>query len=190
LTEDWNLISRTILPIKYQNDIFGPSGTQFGLGGTTESLWASPVQPTSFGIIWGVEPALHIPTATDSLLGVGEWGAGPTVVGLTQAGPWAVGMLSNHIWSFDGDEINSTYAQPFVNYTTPNAWTYGLNTESTYNWTTNEWSVPINATISNLVTIGGQRVSFQVGGRYYAESSTGGASAWGGRLQATLLFPK
>ena len=42
LNEDWNLISRTIVPIAYQNDIAGPSGDQFGLGDTTQSLFFSP----------------------------------------------------------------------------------------------------------------------------------------------------
>ena len=47
-------------------------------------------------------------------------------------------MLANHIWSFAGDDdrsdINSTFLQPFVSYTTKDAWTFTLNTESTYNW--------------------------------------------------------
>ena len=98
--------------------------------------------------------------------------------------------LGNHIWSFGGNDINSSYLQPFLNYTTPTAWTFGLNTESTYNWTTSEWSIPINATISKLVNIGGQRVSLQSGVRYYASSTTGGADGWGGRLSVTFLFPK
>ena len=190
LNEEWNLISRTILPVIYQHDIAGSSGTQFGLGDTTQSLWFSPVKPTSFGLIWGLGPAIYVPTSTDSLLGVGEWGAGPTVVGLVQEGPWTIGYLGNHIWSFGSDDINSTYMQPFLNYTTPSAWTFGLNTESTYNWESSEWKIPINGTISKLVKIGGQRVSLQAGLRYYAESTTGGADGWGGRLSVTLLFPK
>jgi hypothetical protein len=166
------------------------SGSQFGLGDTTQSLWLSPVDPTSFGLIWGVGSIIYLPTSTDSLLGPGVWGAGPTVVGLTQKGPWTIGGLGNHVWSFGSNTINSTFLQPFLNYTTPTAWTFGLNTESTYNWATNEWSIPINATISKLVNIGGQRVSLQGGVRYYAASSTGGADGWGGRLSATFLFPK
>lgn len=45
LNEDWNLISRTILPIIWQNDIAGPSGEQFGLGDTVQSLFLSPSTP-------------------------------------------------------------------------------------------------------------------------------------------------
>ena len=190
LNDEWNLISRTIVPIKTQNNKFGLSGSQFGLGDVTQSLWFSPKEPTSAGLIWGVGPVFYLPTATDPRLGAGKWGAGPTVVGLVQRGPWTVGGLANHIWSFGGTDINSSYVQPFLSYTTSNAWSYTLNAESTYNWNTNEWSVPINAMVSKLVNIGGQRISLQAGARYYAMSSTGGATGWGGRLAATFLFPR
>ena len=144
LTDDWNLISRTILPVIYQETSSGwNSDSQFGLGNTTQSLWLSPVEPTPNGLIWGVGPVFYLPTATDDALGPDTWGAGPTVVGLTQKGPWTAGFLGNHIWSIDSDDINSTYLQPFLNYTTPSAWTFGLNTEASYNWTGGGWSVPI-----------------------------------------------
>jgi hypothetical protein len=35
----------------------------------------------------------------------------------------------------------------------PDAWTFALNTESTYDWKAHEWSVSINFTISKLVRI-------------------------------------
>lgn len=69
LNDDWNLISRTILPIAWQDDIAGPSGDQFGLGDITQSLFFSPAKPTGNGIIWGAGPVFLLPTATDDLLG-------------------------------------------------------------------------------------------------------------------------
>jgi hypothetical protein len=60
------------------------------------------------------------------------------VVGLVQTGPWTYGALANHIWSVAGSDsrpdISSTFLQPFLAYTTPDAWTYTLNLESTYDW--------------------------------------------------------
>ena len=93
LSDDWNLISRTILPIAYQNDIAGPSGDQFGLGDTVQSLFLSPTKPGPGGIIWGLGPVFLVPTATDGLLGGEQWGAGPTGVALKQSGPWTYGIL-------------------------------------------------------------------------------------------------
>jgi hypothetical protein len=194
LNDDWNLISRTILPIAWQNDIAGPSGDQFGLGDTTQSLFLSPAKPTENGIIWGAGPVILLPTATDDLLGSGKWGAGPTAVVLTQRGPWTIGALANHIWSFAGDDdrsdVNSTFLQPFVAYTTKDAWTFTLNTESTYNWEADEWSVPINFQVAKLLVIDKQPVSLFAGLRYWADSPDSGPDGVGVRAGITLLFPK
>ena len=191
LNDEWNLISRTIIPIKSQSDIFGSSGTQTGIGDTIQSFWLSPITPTSSGLIWGIGPVIYLPTATDSLLGAGKWGGGPTAIALTQKGPWTVGAMANHIWSFDnGDTINTTFLQPFVSYALPDAWSLTLTSESTYNWNTEEWQVPINAAVSKLVQIGNQPISFQAGVGYYAKSTTAGADDWRARLAVTYLFPK
>lgn len=97
INEDWNLISRTILPVIDQSDIFPGSGSQSGLGDTTQSLFFSPKKPTKGGVVWGVGPALLIPTATDDLLGGEKWAAGPTAVILKQEGHWTIGVLVNQL---------------------------------------------------------------------------------------------
>jgi hypothetical protein len=194
LNEDWNLISRTILPVTWQNDIAGPSGSQFGLGDVVQSFFLSPAKPTGSGIIWGAGPVFLIPTATDDLLGGEKWGAGPTVVALKQEGPWTYGVLANHIWSFAGSDdrsdISSTFVQPFLSYTTPDAWTFALNTESTYDWEAEEWSVPINFTVSKLVKIDKKPISLTAGVRYWAAAPENGPEGVGFRLAVTFLFPK
>jgi len=194
LNADWNLITRVILPVTSQDDIFPGAGDQFGLGDTTVSVFFSPVKPAFGKWIWGVGPVAVLPTATDDLLGGEKWGLGPTAVVLTQSGPWTVGALANQVWSVAGDsdrtDINNTFLQPFVSYTTATAWTYTLNTESSYDWEADEWSVPINAQVSKLTRIGKQPVSFGVGARYWANSSPTGPEGWGARAFMTFLFPK
>lgn len=110
-----------------------------------------------------------IPTGTDSLLTAGKFGLGPTGVALKQEGPWTFGMLFNHVWSVAGWErrpnVSNTFLQPFMAYTTQDAWTFTLNTESTYDWRAENWSVPLNFMLAKLTKIGGQPVQFQVGTR-------------------------
>lgn len=193
LNDDWNVISRTIVPIVWQNDIAGNSGYQSGLGDITQSLFFSPKNPGPGRLIWGVGPVFLFPTSTDSLLSARKWGAGPTGVALKQQGPWTYGMLANHIWSFAGSDsrpdVNSTFLQPFISYTTPDAWTFSLNTESTYNWTADTWSVPINFGVAKLVKFGRQPIQLQAGVRYWAVSPDSGPEGFGGRLSMTFLFP-
>jgi len=189
---DLNLITRTIIPVVSQEDLFPGAGSQFGLGDINMSLFFSPRQPTSGGIVWGVGPVALLPTATNSKLGAEKWGAGPAVVVLTMRGPWTVGALANHIWSFAGDsdrqDISNTFLQPFVAYTFPSAWTVSLQTESSYNWKTEKWSVPINASVSRLVRFGRLPVSLQGGVGYWAESPASGPEGWRFRLQANLVL--
>jgi hypothetical protein len=130
LNRDWNLISRTVTPIIAQRNVVGTS-SQFGIGDVLQSFFISPNSAEPF--VWGVGPAILIPTATDDVLGSGKLGLGPTAVVLKQRGGWTVGTLANHIWSVAGDDdradVNSTFVQPFICYTTRTAWTYTANTE-------------------------------------------------------------
>lgn len=194
IDDDWNMISRTILPIIDQDDIFPGAGSQFGLGDITQSLFFSPSHVGESGIIWGAGPAFLVPTGTDELLSAEKWGAGPTLVVLKQSGGWTYGVLANHIWSFAGDsereDVNSTFLQPFLNYTTHDAWTFGINSESTYDWEAEQWSVPFNFTVTKLVTVGHQPISIGGGVRYWADSTDGGPHGVGARAILTFLFPE
>jgi hypothetical protein len=193
LSEDWNLILRTIVPVVSQDDVVAGSGSQFGLGDTTQSVFFSPKKPMH-GIIWGVGPAFLWPTATQDELGSDKWGLGPTVVGLKQEGPWSIGFLGNHIWSYAGDEdepdYNRTFVQPFATYTTKKATSFYVNTESTYDWEAQEWTVPINAGVLQMLKIREQRLQVGGGVRYWADSPEDGPEGWGVRVQVTLLYPR
>ncbi|MCB1232589.1 MAG: transporter [Verrucomicrobiae bacterium] len=191
LNEDWNLISRTILPVIDQTGIaLDDSADASGLGDTVQSFFFSPA---SSDPIWGLGPVFLFPTATDSLLGSEKWGIGPTGVVLKQSGPWTYGMLANHLWDIGGDDnrgpVNATFLQPFCSYITPSKTTFTLNSETTYDWNSEQWNVPVNFIVSQLVTFGSQPVQFFGGAHYYLETPEGGPE-WGVRFGLTLLFPK
>lgn len=194
LGEDWNLISRTILPVTYQDDVVPNEGSQSGIGDVVQSVFFSPKEPTSGGWIWGVGPVFLLPTASDELLGTEQWGAGPTAVMLQQHGPWTNGVLVNHIWSYAGDndraDVNSTFLQPFITYTTKQAVTFSFNTETTYDWEADEASIPINFVASKVMKVGGQTVSLGAGLRYWVDAPDNGPEGFGVRLIMTFLFPK
>jgi hypothetical protein len=191
---DWNLISRTILPILNYDDVPVAGTSEFGLGDTVQSLFFSPKSLTAGGWIWGAGPVFLIPTATDEVLGSEKWGIGPTAVALRQAGPWTYGALANHIESFAGTsrraDVSATFIQPFLTYITPTQTTLAINSESTYDWETNKWSVPINLTAAQMLRFGDQLVQIGGGLRYWVTTPDAGPEDWGLRLQFTLLFPK
>jgi hypothetical protein len=192
LNDDWNLISRTIIPVVEQTGF--PAGfNESGLGDTVQSFFFSPKEPINDWIV-GIGPVFLLPTATDGALGGEQWGVGPTFVALKQSGPWTVGLLANHISSFAGEssrsDVNATFLQPFVSYITPKKTTIGLSLESTFDWTTDQWAIPINLSVNQLVEIGDQPVQFGAGVRYWAESPDNGPEQWGFRLTLTFLFPQ
>ena len=126
-------------------------------------------------------------------MGKDQWGLGFTGVALKQSGPWTIGFLGNHVWSVSTNDFyggsSVSFLQPFVSYTTPTPTTVTLNSESTYDWENDEWSVPVNATIAQPVKIGGRPVSLTSGARYWVDAPETGPEGWGQRLAVTYLFP-
>jgi len=53
-----------------------------------------------------------------------------------------------------------------------------------------EWAVPLNFIVDQLITIGEQPVSIGATAKYWADSPEGGPEGWGLRLQMTFLWPK
>jgi hypothetical protein len=191
--EDWNVISRTILPVISQKDVV-PGTSDSGIGDVLQSLFFSPKKPTSRGWIWGVGPAFLLPTASDGALGTEQWAIGPTAVVLRQtADGWTYGALVNYLASVAGDDdradVHSLFLQPFLAKGLGKGRTATVNFESTYDFEAHEWNAPLNLTYSQVVKIGGQMVSFAGGARCYADAPAGGPD-WGLRFVVTLLYPK
>jgi len=194
LTEDVNLITRTILPLIYQPELAPGVGDVFGLGDIQLSLFLSPAKSGS--IIWGVGPVFQFPSASDDALGAGKWAAGPTAVALTIQGPWVFGALANNLWTFAGDskrpDFNQVLIQPFVNYNLPGGWYLTSSPVITANWqadSANRWTLPIGAGAGKIFRIGKQPLNAQLGAYYNAERPKGGPD-WTLRFQLQFLFPK
>lgn len=192
LNEDWNLITRTIVPIIHQAAQFPGDENVNGLGDILQSFFLSPKEPVA-GWVLAAGPVLGWATASDDRLGSEKWTLGPTVLALKQESGWTYGVLANHVWSFAGDDgrddVSATFLQPFLSFTTKQQTTFGVNTESVYDWEHEEWIVPLNLFVTQLLRIGKQPVSLSFGPRYYAEKPQGGPE-WGLRFVVTLVFPK
>ncbi|MBU8977783.1 transporter [Lysobacter sp. MMG2] len=192
--ENWNLISRTIVPIIYQEGVFPGAGSQFGTGDVLQSLFFSPKALTASGWTWGIGPVLLLPTASDDLLGGEKWGGGPTAVVLKQTPQgWTYGALVNHIWSFAGDDdradVSSTFLQPFVARGVGQGRTVSASLESTFDWKARQWTIPVNFFYSKVSRIGSQMVSYQGGINLFVDSPAGGPE-WGVRFTLTFLYPR
>ncbi|MGE5103364.1 MAG: neuromedin U [Betaproteobacteria bacterium] len=200
LNADWNVITRTIVPVISQPDFGTGNGRTDGLGDIQFSAFFSPVRPTASGWIWGAGPIVQLRTATDDVLGQGKWGLGPTAVVLrTQKGsPWVYGALVNNVWSIGGDSsrpaVNQMLIQPFVNYNFPDYPGRYLSFSPivTADWKRdgdNTWTVPLGLGIGQIFRIGRQPMNAQVHA-YWNAVRPDNAASWNLRLQVQFLFPK
>lgn len=194
LSKDWNLITRTIIPLIDQPELGPGVGDVFGLGDIQLSLFLSPAK--SGALIWGIGPIFQFPTATDDALGSDKWSAGPTAAALTIRGPWVAGALVNHLWSLAGDDdradVNQTLIQPIVNYNLPGGWFLSSVPYITANWEKDgddRWTVPIGIGVGKVHRFGTLPVGLELAS-YYNVVRPDAAAEWTLRFRINLLFPK
>jgi hypothetical protein len=191
LTEDWNLITRTIVPIISQPAFTSSQDRENGLGDTVFTAFFSPKDSGDW--IWGAGPVLLLPTSTDDRLGAGEWGAGPSAVVLTMPGKWVIGSLFSNVWSFTDDkDVNLFTWQPFANYNLDDGWYLTSSPLITANWEADSddtWTVPFGGGIGKVFRIGNQPMNVSAASYYNAVKPDFGAD-WQMRLQIQFLFPK
>lgn len=189
LSDDWLLISRTILPIVSQYSITEVNGKQTGIGDAVISGFFSPKNSK---VIWGAGPVLLVPIGSDKYLSTKKWGLGPTVVVLMQNGGFTYGFLANQIWSVGGDknrsDISQAYFFPFISYSWMSGSTAAVNFEWTENWETNRSIIHITPTIGGITSIGKQKISMSIGPRIPIGSETD--NDFGIRASIVLIFPK
>jgi hypothetical protein len=194
LSEDWMLITRIIQPIAWQPYPDQPSGGKFGLGDMNPTLFLSPKNPGK--VIWGVGPAMLLPTATNDFLGTGKFSIGPSAVVLVQPGDWTLGALVSNVWSVGGPSdrpaVNRMSLQYFISYILPNDWYVSSAPTMTVDWKASRddrWLVPVGGGIGKLVMFGNTPVDFAASAYANVVKPTGGPS-WQLNLQVTFLFPK
>ncbi len=188
LSKDWNLITRTVVPVIQVPD---PAPR---VNGTTLSLFLSPAKAGR--VIWGVGPIVSFPTATEDILGTKKLSVGPTVVALRSQGHWLYGMLVNNLFSVAGPsaraDVNQMLAQPFVNYNMRHGWYLTSSPIITANWESTRdqrWTAPVGGGAGKIVHFGPLPVNMYAqcfGNAVHPDRTTN----WSARFQVQFLFPK
>ncbi|WP_297097590.1 hypothetical protein [uncultured Draconibacterium sp.] len=189
--EKFNLITRTIIPIKrLPLDI---EDSKSGLGDISLNLYITSPKPHKVTFAYGL--SLLLPTAMNGL-GSGKWSAGPGAVMLVQPNGWTLGALAQNNWSFAGKsnraDVNLFYSQIFISKNLSKGWYLNSAPVITANWEAdsgNQWTIPLGAGFGRLFTIGQQPVNAQLGWYNYIEKPVNGPENEL-RFQVVLLFPK
>jgi hypothetical protein len=193
LNDDWNVITRTIVPITSNPDVLTGDGRINGIGDTTFTAFFSPKNSE---ITWGVGPVLVMPTASDDALGSDKWSAGLSAVALAMPGKWVVGGVISNVWSFAGsgnNKINFFTLQPFINYNFDGGWYVTTAPIITANWeadSDHKWTVPLGGGFGKVFKIGNQPINAQLSLYNNVVTPDDFGAQWQVRAQLQFLFPK
>jgi len=196
INKDWNIITRTIVPVISQPQLSPTTDRKNGIGDTVFTAFLSPAQP--HGLIWGVGPVVQLPTNSSTELGNKNWGLGPSVVvlKLEKGDPWVYGVLANNIWSLtsnkQGGSYNNGLIQPFVNYNFEGGFYLVSGPILTVNWKADsgqQWTVPLGGGIGKIFHFGKLPVNTTLQAYYNVVHPDSGAN-WQLRAQVQFMFPK
>ncbi len=198
--DDWGLRTRTTLNMTYQSTPFPGGPNQLGFGDMDLEFYLTPTRSLASDVLMvGFGPSIHVPTSTKNLFGFHQWGAGASAAIIWQPASiyalkgWTLSFNTNQTFGFAPESQiktqNLLFLQPYITYTTEDEYSVTMYSESYYNWTRNQWTVPLNAGASVLVKPGGQHIIVTLVGRYYVERAPY-EPQWGTQLNFNFLFPE
>jgi len=194
LNDDWNVITRTIIPVVEQPTLAPGVGNVTGLGDVQPSFYLSPAKPGA--VIWGIGPSFSFASATDRSLGSGKDSAGLSAAALTIQGHWLVGALITDVVSVGGEKHRESVSQfliePFINYNFSHGWYLTSSPIITANWkatSANQWTVPVGGGGGKIIHVGHQAINV-LAQAFDDVAHPHEAGNWTLRLQISLLFPK
>jgi len=196
ISDDWNIITRTILPVIWQPAMGPGDSSVSGIGDLQFNAFLSPAKPGEW--IWGAGAIVQAPTQSNAKLGNDNWGLGPTfvVLHLAKGDPWVYGVLINNVWSTTSNKQGGAYSngviQPFVNYNFEGGLYLTSSPIATVNWKAaggQQWTVPLGGGVGKIFHLGKLPVNTQISAYYNVAKPDFGPN-WQIRAQVQLMFPK
>ena len=193
LGDQWNLVSRSVLPLIYQEDIFPGASNQTGIGDLTEVVYIAAVQPGRRSWIWGAGPIVRIPTGSEDLTTAKKWCVGPSVAAVRQLEDFTYGLIAAQLWSVGGSgqrpDVKVGSFEAFVTYRAEGLWNLSLHVPCTYDFITHEWIIPVALRVEKLVSFQKNPVTISFGLHYWADSPDSGPHDLAFEFGLTVVFP-
>lgn len=157
----------------------GTFGGETGLGDIAFDLaYAPKLSDNSIMFAYGIITSL--PTATNDL-GAGQWTLGPELL-IGKLNPkWVAGLFPNHQWDVYGwteNRVNITSIQAFYTYLPGGGWSVGSGPTITYDWESDQWTVPLQINTGKTVIWNGRPWKLSVELNYYVEKSDAFGPEW------------
>jgi hypothetical protein len=194
LTEDWYLVTRTVVPVIKQPHEDSPTGDTWGLGDITFTGFLATAKVS--GLTWGAGPVVTLPTATDDALGSRKWGLGPSAAAIVSPGDWVISVLAQNVWSVAGNkdrpDVSQFLLKYSVNYNFPDGWYLTSGPTITADWKAEagrRWVVPVGGGFGKVFTLGRQPMTVETQAFYNLERGAD-VGNWSLSVLLQFLFPQ
>ena len=175
------LLWRPAIPLIVDQPVFNGTGFdgESGIGDIVFDLAYAPKNESGLLIAYGLIASL--PTATDDKLGTDRFTLGPEyLIGkLTPA--YVIGAFPNHQWDIGGSgnkSINLTSVQLFGTILPGGGWNYGTSPIITYDWETDQATIPINFNFGKTIIRGSTPWKLSMEINYYIEQADAFGPEW------------
>ncbi|MBL7481204.1 hypothetical protein [Legionella bononiensis] len=191
LSSNWNIITRTYVPVAFQPPLVHGQERIQGTSNLLSSVYFSPKHRSK--VRWGVGPVIVVPTASNSRLGVREWGAGPSLA-LVKIGKRVVSvLLLTQLWT-NKDEFNQRtnqfIIQPIINYNFSSGLYLTSSPIITADWQhrDHQWIIPVGGGVGKVLRINKEiHVNLSTQAFYHVEKPEQ-LSPWTFRVQAQFFM--
>lgn len=181
-----NVILRGLIPYIGLPD--GDGGTEYGWSDAIlQAFYVPEVEPGAFKLGYGVQ--FSFDTAEEGFGGPGN-GAGLAVVGFGFAGDLSYGGVVGHLWG--EDEFSLTTIQPIAFYNLDDflGGSYiGYSNTLTYNWESEDWTVPIGAVFGKTFVVGGGNAIDVNFGAYQLVAAPDAGNDWQFKFGVSWFLP-
>ena len=199
LTDNWNLITRPVIPVFNSTPYINNSGNLHrvtGFGDTVLVELLSPSPRLAGPWLLGAGPTFIFPTASHSRLGQNKWQIGPTELLGYLGEKWILGVFPQQWWSVGGPgshTISQMNLQYFYAYFPAAGWSV-TSPNMLVNWyareNSNKVTFPIGLSISKVVKIGPLPVRFAIQGQYMPVHPDVFGQKWDLQFSVTPVIPK
>jgi len=197
LSEDWNLISRPVIPL--YNSVPRPTSSG-GLRQTTsfgDIIDVELLSPAHSGNwLLAVGPTFIFPSAGSKFTGQGKYQIGPAGVLGYLTKQYIVGVFPQQWWSVSGGgepAVSQMNLQPFASLFLGHGWSVGYSGNILADWHASsgqQWTVPIGLQVAKVVKLGPLPVRLAIAGQYMPVRPSDFGQEWNIQFVISPVIPK
>lgn len=186
------IIWRPAVPIIGDQPVFDGTTANFdsesGIGDIGFDLLYSTTSET--GRLTGYGLFATMPTATEESIGKDKWTLGPEIFLGQVSSKSVIGALVNHQWDIGGsddvvEDVSITTFNIFASLLPGGGWNYGSAPIISYDWESEDWTLPMNFNVGKTVVLGGRPWKISAEVNYFVEQADQFGPDWSIALNLT-----